>query len=176
MDSPDITIIPGFVAHPDELFTFLCSSVEWDERMRARRTASIGVAYNYSGMTYSETPMLEQLVPVCAKIERLFGFYPNNCLLNFYADGLSNMGAHSDSVAQLAPDTGVAVLSLGESRVIRFCRKTDIRGGESCFDTPLLAGSLLFMSHAIQSDWLHSIPRQPGAGPRLSLSFRRVVA
>ncbi|MFT5096791.1 MAG: alkylated DNA repair dioxygenase AlkB, partial [Psychrobacter okhotskensis] len=41
------------------------------------------------------------------------GYLPNNCLVNYYLDGSSKMGFHSDDTSQLADGTGVAILSLG---------------------------------------------------------------
>jgi alkylated DNA repair dioxygenase AlkB len=164
---------PTFVASPAALFDELLRTVDWDDRMRARRTASFGVAYDYSGLRYVERPMRADLASIAESIERTLGFSPNNCLLNLYPDGDSSMGFHSDSSAELAPGTGVAIVSLGASRTIVFRNKAD-RAVERAYR--LEAGALLYMTDAVQTEWLHAIPREAGAGPRISLTFRRIVS
>ena len=47
-----ITFIDKFVPAPQALFAHLQHTVQWDERMIARKTASYGKAYNYSQMEY----------------------------------------------------------------------------------------------------------------------------
>lgn len=42
-----VLYIKGFIKAPTELFDFLVTNVNWDERMAARKTASYGEAYNY---------------------------------------------------------------------------------------------------------------------------------
>ena len=82
------------------------------------------------------------------------------------------MGFHSDSSEALAPETGVAIISLGDVRSIVFRSKAD-RSVE--FSYPLPSGSLLYMTKEIQDHWLHAIPKAPGAGERISLTFRAIV-
>jgi hypothetical protein len=52
MEEPKIVLIDTFITDQSELFSELMVSVDWDERMKARKTASIGVSYDYSGITY----------------------------------------------------------------------------------------------------------------------------
>lgn len=105
-------------------------------------------------------------------LEVYLGYRPNNCLLNYYADGNSRMGFHSDSEQQIVPGTGVAIISLGSERTITFRRKAD-RRGEHDFSLP--PGSLLYMPPDIQHDWEHGIPSSEHSGPRISLSFRQLL-
>lgn len=83
------------------------------------------------------------------------------------------MGFHSDSSMELEPGTGVAVVSLGAARTMAFRLKAD-RAVETA--VTLAPGSLVHLSDAVQSEWLHAIPRAPGAGPRISATFRRIRA
>ncbi len=140
--------------------------------MRARKTASFGVSYNYSQITYAEAPMPTALASLADRIAALIGSAPNNCLLNYYPDGDASMGFHSDSSEDLAPDTGVSIVSLGAARSIIFQLKAD-RSVERSVE--LKSGSLLHMPNAIQGEWLHAIPRAPGAGPRISATFRQII-
>ena len=61
MKAPPIQLTTAFIDAADVLFKCLKRSVDWDERMKARKTASYGVAYNYSQLTYPEKAMLPEL-------------------------------------------------------------------------------------------------------------------
>src|SRR5438046_8424416 len=99
-----------FIPNGQELYLALTTDVCWDARMKSRKTASFGTAYNYSGITYQDVPMHELLIPILDRLEQRIGFRPNNCLLNFYESGDSTMGFHSDSTAELVPSTGIAIV------------------------------------------------------------------
>ncbi|MGR3279331.1 alpha-ketoglutarate-dependent dioxygenase AlkB [Acaryochloris marina NIES-2412] len=170
---PDIDLQKAFWPSHKDLFFKLCSTVVWDERMKARKTASFGVAYNYSQITYPETKMHPELIPLCAAVLESLGFTPNNCLLNFYADGSSSMGFHSDTAEELAPGTGVATLSLGATRTITYKLKTD---QEVQYSYSLESGDLLYMSNAVQLDWLHGILKEAKVGPRISITLRSIIS
>lgn len=172
MNGPPVNFAPKFLNRSHELFQLLKHSVIWDERMKARKTASFGVSYDYSQINYPESPMPIQLQAICLQLEEALGFLPNNCLLNYYPDGLSSMGFHSDSSEELAVGTGVAIISLGDSRSICFRSKAD-KSVESSYSLP--SGSLLYMTKQVQDDWLHAIPKAIGAGERISLTFRAIV-
>ncbi|MDG9666134.1 alpha-ketoglutarate-dependent dioxygenase AlkB [Hahella sp. CR1] len=169
---PDIILQTAFVERPDALFRELKDNVAWDERLKARKTASFGVSYDYSGMSYPQTELPENLARVGRDIEKTLGFYPNNCLLNYYPDGESSMGYHSDSSEELAPGTGVAIISLGAERRISYRNKAD----KAHVVTYMLEhGALLYMDKGVQDRWMHAIPKMPGVGERISLTFRLIL-
>lgn len=172
MDTPAIHFEEQFLSGSLALFQQLKDTVIWDERMKARKTASFGVAYDYSQITYPETAMPAALQKICLELKETLGFLPNNCLLNYYEDGLSSMGFHADSSEELAPGTGVAIISLGDVRTITFRSKSD-KSVE--FNYPLPSGSLLYMTKQIQDHWLHAIPKAINAGERISLTFRAII-
>ncbi|KRB96473.1 alpha-ketoglutarate-dependent dioxygenase AlkB [Duganella sp. Root198D2] len=172
MNPPPILFEPQFLAMPGELFDHLLTSIEWDERMKARKTASFGVSYDYSQISYEPAPMPDELAALAESIGRLLGFTPNNCLLNYYEDGNSSMGFHSDSSEELSAGTGVAIVSLGSMRSLVFRSKAD-KSVE--FDFPLPAGSLIYMTKDVQDHWLHAVPKMRHAGPRISLTFRSII-
>jgi len=82
------------------------------------------------------------------------------------------MGFHSDSAEELAPGTGVAIVSLGSKREIVFRSKAD-RSRE--YRLLLPSGSLLYMQPSSQEEWLHAIPKSESVGPRISLTFRMIL-
>lgn len=172
IDRPNLHVVDDFVAHPDVLFVFLRDPVQWDEKMKARKTASFGVSYDYSGMTYPQTDMPEEISVICDKIQQEIGFRPDNCLMNFYLDGKSSMGYHSDSAQDLAENTGVVIISLGAKRHINYKSKAN---PSIVIQYPLPSGTLLHMDNDVQEKWLHAIPKEQGVGGRISLTFRHIV-
>jgi len=166
---PDIKIIEQFYNNSNELFEELISTVVWDERMKSRKTASFGVSYDYSGIDYPQTDIPSSIKYICEKIEQVLGFLPNNCLMNYYPNGDSTMGFHSDSSEELLDDTGVAILSLGSDRHIWY------RSKQIKLSYLLRSGALLYMDDNVQQDWTHAILKEADIGARISLTFRHII-
>jgi len=161
----------SFYKESNALFAKLLERVAWDERMKARKTASFGVAYNYSQISYPHQEMLPELVAIKQTIREVLGFEPNNCLINLYEDGQAKMGYHSDQTDILVADTGIAILSLGSTRILRFRRIAD---KADKVDLTLPGGSLVYMTQEVQDYWQHAIPKSPTTLPRMSLTFRKM--
>ncbi|QOW44867.1 MULTISPECIES: alpha-ketoglutarate-dependent dioxygenase AlkB [Acinetobacter] len=168
----DILYIDNFIEDPQKLFEVLSHKIVWDSRMTARKTASFGKAYNYSQMSYPEVTFLEELKPLIVQIENVLGFEPNNCLINFYENGQARMGWHSDQTDILYPETGVAIVSLGSERILKF-RK--IGNPEITKEYLLASGSLLYMTQSVQKEWQHAIPKHETDQARMSLTFRKIL-
>jgi alkylated DNA repair dioxygenase AlkB len=139
--------------------------------MTARKTASFGNAYNYSQINYPYQDFLPELEAINKKLKTIIGFEPNNCLINYYLDGKSKMGYHSDQTDILQTDTGIAIVSVGETRTLKF---RNIVNPEKFLNYELTSGSLVYMTQDIQSVWQHSIPKSDTANGRISLTFRRM--
>ena len=167
-----ITYIEGFLDNPEELYEFLTSSVKWDDRMSARKTASFGKAYNYSQIEYPYQDFLPELEQIIDKIKGAVGFKPNNCLINYYLDGKSKMGYHSDQTDILEPDTGIAIVSLGATRTLKF---RNIINADHVLSYDLTPGSLVYMTQEIQDLWQHAIPKSDTEFGRISLTFRLLL-
>ncbi|SEW46306.1 2OG-Fe(II) oxygenase superfamily protein [Chitinophaga sp. YR573] len=166
-----IRYIGEFISSPEDLFRLLRDNVIWDTRMVARRTASFGVAYNYSQIHYPDTPFIPELINILNRIDDELGFEPNNCLINYYLDGSSKMGFHSDQIDILEEDTGIAILSVGETRTLRF---RNIQDKNEVVDFELPSGSLIYMTQEVQHVWQHSIPSADTNEGRMSLTFRKM--
>jgi alkylated DNA repair dioxygenase AlkB len=166
-----ILYIENFIADPASLFSFLTMNVVWDERMAARKTASYGVAYNYSQISYPFKQFLPELSAIIQKLANTLGFEPNNCLLNYYVDGKAKMGYHSDQTDILYPGTGVAIISVGELRTFRF---RNIENKDELVNYELTSGSLIYMTQEVQAQWQHSIPESDTENGRISLTFRKI--
>lgn len=167
-----ITHIEHFIENPAALMDQLNLSVIWDERMGSRKTASYGKAYNYSQINYPFQPFLPVLEQLVERLIPVIGFEPNNCLINYYADGNSKMGYHSDQTDILVANTGVAIVSLGETRTLKF---RNILDQQEKVNYELTAGSLIYMTQEIQQLWQHSIPRSNTTNSRMSITFRQML-
>jgi alkylated DNA repair dioxygenase AlkB len=167
-----IRYIEEFISSPEDLFRLLKDNVIWDTRMAARKTASFGVAYNYSQISYPHIPFIPELINIINRIEAELGFEPNNCLINYYLDGSSKMGFHSDQTDILADNTGIAILSVGETRKLRF---RNIQDKNELIDFELPSGSLIYMTQEVQHVWQHSIPASDTNEGRMSLTFRKMI-
>jgi alkylated DNA repair dioxygenase AlkB len=166
-----VTYTEAFIEAPGDLYTFLEIAVNWDERMVARKTASYGKAYNYSQIEYPFQPFLAELEHLTERIGGKIGFAPNNCLINFYPDGKSKMGFHSDQTENLEAGTGIVIVSLGETRSLQFRNIADHSMMESY---ELHSGSLIYMTQDVQSLWQHAVPKANTDRGRMSLTFRRL--
>lgn len=162
-------LLSNFIDDSLSLFEMLKNNVKWDERMVARKTASFGKAYNYSQMSYPHKPFPNELKGIVFKISNTLGFEPNNCLLNYYLDGKSKMGYHSDQTDILIAGTGVVIVSLGAIRTLRF---RNIADKSQIKDFELQSGSLFYMTNGVQDKWQHCIPKCNTNKGRISLTFR----
>lgn len=139
--------------------------------MGARKTASYGKAYNYSQMAYPFQEFLPVLSDINKRLSLIIGFTPNNCLINYYPDGKSKMGYHADQTDILQEGTGIAIVSIGETRTLKFRNKMN---PETYLEYKLLPGSLIYMTQEIQDVWEHAIPKSDSENGRISLTFRNI--
>ncbi len=166
-----VWISENFFAGHASLYQALLDGVTWNERLRARKTASFGQPYNYSGVTYDAVPFPDLLLPLLAAVNERLGYASNNCLANFYPSGEATMGFHADSTSELAVGTGIASVSLGAARAITFRANAD-----KSVELHLLLppGSLLFMASETQQSWKHGLLPSTNPGGRISLTFRQI--
>ncbi len=166
-----VTFIDRFIPDPNSLFDYLDMNVDWDTRMAARKTASYGAAYNYSQMSYPYREMLPELKFIAHNVQQAIGFEPNNCLLNYYLDGKSKMGFHSDQTDILFDGTGIVIISVGETRTLRF---RNIADNTKTIDYSLPSGSLIYMTQQVQVEWQHAIPVSDTGAGRISITMRKM--
>ena len=168
-----ILYVERFLCDQEAVFTWAIANVAWDDRIRARKTASFGVPYNYAGLTYEPNPFPPELDRVRVMVGEHVRMEANNCLLNYYPDGDARMGFHSDSAMGLIGDSGVAIVSLGAQRGLRFRRIAHL---DERVTLDLAPGSLLYMRPEVQREWQHALPRTKRPAPRISLTFRAVAS
>lgn len=167
----DVRYFAAALPTADVDLAYLTTQVAWRDDMRARRTASFGLPYNYSGQHYDACPMPPPIAAIAERVAGLAGHPVTNCLCNRYDTGDNTMGFHRDSYVGLAPTSAIAIASLGATRALVF-RAADPRHRTQL---ALEHGSILLMSPATQRDWMHAVPRAPRAGLRISLTFRWLI-
>jgi alkylated DNA repair dioxygenase AlkB len=82
------------------------------------------------------------------------------------------MGYHSDQTDILAIGTGIAIISVGETRTLKF---RNIENPDQFISYALTSGSLIYMTQEIQALWQHSIPKSDTENGRISLTFRQIL-
>lgn len=167
--NPTVRYFPSVIADADAAFARLGDEIVWRDDMRARRTASFGRAYNYSGQSYPDAPVPPTIAAIADHAAGLAGHDFNNCLCNLYESGLNRMGFHADSYDGLDEASWIAIASLGATRRLVFCTRDRSRHVSYALEH----GSILLMDRETQDRWLHAVPQEPGAGRRVSLTFRR---
>ena len=172
---PECRLILSFLPpeKAETLFADLVEQVDWDTSMKARKTACYGETYDESGVDFEVQAMHPLLVPVCEAISEEVGFLPTNCLLNYYEDGKSTMGFHSDTTSNLEDETGIVIVSLGAERNLTFRNKEDY---EKRLSYLLPNGSLFYMTQRTQDFWTHAVKKAATDEARISLTFRRILA
>lgn len=162
--------IEDFLSGSIYLYEYYSKNIDWDKSMKNRYTASFGKPYNYSEKKYLEKPFEEDIKKISLLVSDKF-FKPNNCLLNYYLDGSSKMGYHSDEIDILEKNTGIIIISLGETRELKF---RNIINPEIIKNFTLKSGSLLYMNQEAQKEWMHCIPKSDTKNGRISLTFRQI--
>jgi hypothetical protein len=170
LESRDVWIENDFIPNSHQVFSQLVDTIPWDESIRARKVASFGVPYNYSGIIWPEAPFPTEIMEILNRVEDRLAHRPNNCLANYYPTGDSSMGFHFDSTENLVEGSGIVVISLGAERTITF-RHFDDRTRQEHY--LLKSGSILYMSAQMQLTWRHAILADKDlTDGRISLTFR----
>ena len=131
--------------------------------------AEADLPYTYSGVPRTPHPWKEPLSSLRTACEDHTGQSFNGALLNLYRTGLDAMGWHSDDEAVNGPNPVIASISLGAERRFDFRHKQS----REMISVVLPHGSLLVMSGACQTFWLHRIAKTTRqTEPRINVTFR----
>lgn len=146
---------------------------KWVDQPRLLAWQAIGdLKYAYSGITLNPKPFSEVVAQIANKIMQKTGIEFNSVLVNYYRNGQDSMGWHADDEPELGSDPMIASVSFGEPR--DFLLRHNVRKSLT-LKLPLPSGSLLLMGKGIQLNWKHSLPKRKHAGPRINLTFRKVL-
>jgi alkylated DNA repair dioxygenase AlkB len=182
MDQADVIFYAGLFAATETtiFFTQLLEQIAWQQEpikifgksiLQPRLTAYYGTeAYKYSGITMQPLPWNTPLLEIKEKIEPLVNTEFNGVLLNLYRHGQDSMGWHSDDEKELAKDSVIASLSLGETRRFIFRRKDNHK---IKVELNLADGDFFTMAGNTQKYWQHQVPKMAKSSqPRINLTFR----
>ena len=129
--------------------------------------------YAYSNIKLQPIPFTPILLSIKNKIEALTLEKFNGVLLNYYRNGDDSMGWHADDEKELGTNPVIASLSFGASRNFQLQHSLDKSISKATI--VLNDASLLIMKGETQHFWKHQIPKQKNKGPRINLTFRKII-
>jgi len=129
--------------------------------------------YVYSGIRNVPQPWTPAVAQLRDAAQETAGARFNSVLINRYRGGQDSMGWHADKERELGREPVIASVSLGTARTFEF---RHVRT-HTTHTLSLTHGSLLVMRGRTQLEWVHRVPKEPGArGERINLTFRWVDA
>lgn len=168
----------------ESLYYSLLNNIDWQQEVikiwgktqyPKRRTCVYGdkdTTYRYSGSTRDSNPWFKELEAVKECIENITGDKFNFVLCNYYMDGESSIGYHSDDEKDLIKNSTIASLSLGTSRDFILKNKKDKTVQHKI---KLNNFDLLLMKGTTQQFWHHSVPKRAAIKDgRINLTFRQI--
>lgn len=162
---PDV-VDPGTAR---QWFDVLAERADWRSLRRPMYDRIVDVprllATYATGALPATLPLADMLACVRAHVPAPF----NSIGMNFYRDGNDSVAMHGDKLHGLRNGHPIVVLSLGAPRRM-LIRSLHDHADRIAID--LMPGSLLAMSHAMQSTHQHGVPKARHADPRISVVFR----
>jgi alkylated DNA repair dioxygenase AlkB len=129
--------------------------------------------YAYSNIKLQPIPFTPILLSIKNKIEALTLEKFNGVLLNYYRNGDDSMGWHADDEKELGTNPVIASLSFGATRNFQLQHRLEKSIPKQSI--ALNDASLLVMQGGTQHYWKHQIPKQKNKGPRINLTFRKII-
>lgn len=140
-------------------------------------------SYNFSGVEMKPDPIIPELVQRCIDYARKhWPQLPNGTLLewngalvNWYPNGLSYIGPHSDDVRDLMPNVPILSFSFGGVRTFRvkykLSNKNESIVSKKDFQTEHC--SLIAMGGSMQAEYKHEITKtSKEVKPRINITIR----
>lgn len=172
------------VAEADQHLNNLLSSIAWknDEafilgkliitKRKVAWYADTDFEYTYSNVSKKALPWTTELLALKSIVELKTGETYNSCLLNLYHSGAEGMAWHSDGEKDMKKNGAIGSLSFGAERKFSFKHKQT----RETVSVLLEHGSLLVMTDATQTNWLHRLPpTKKTSRPRINLTFRTII-
>lgn len=164
-----VELVPGWLSGSEALFDQLARGVPWQQHHRylfGQRFLEPRLTAEYRDLRDMPHP---ELRAAAAVLSAHYGTRYDSVWLNLYRDGRDGTGWHRDHFSCRRAECIVPVLTLGTAR--RFLVKPR-HGGASVGFRPR-SGDLIVMGGRSQQDWLHGVPKAPGAiGARISVNFQ----
>ena len=164
-----VELVPGWLSGSEALLRQLAHGVPWKEHYRTlfkQRFLEPRLTAEYRDIAaVPHAPLVEAASVLSAH----YGVRYDSLWLNLYRGGRDSTGWHRDRFSCRRPECIVPVLTLGATR--RFLIKPRAGGASLAFSPR--SGDLLVMGGRSQQDWLHGVPKAPGAdGLRISVNFQ----
>lgn len=141
-----------------------------------RLTANYGErSYDYGKLTFAPVPWTPLLRELKALAEREGGVGFNAAIIQQYRDGTDRVNWHADDSPLVGENPVIVSLSFGAARVFECKPKAAPEAMDQRLAVTLAGGDLAIMRGDLQHTHLHRMPRQAGAGPRINITFRRIV-
>lgn len=171
-----VDLTPGLVREPEPLLETVIAATPWtqtevwryDRFVPERR---LGALVRPDALP---PPLRQAGLHIEAAYRRRF----SGAAVIHYRDGSDFQGLHADREMRWLEDTLIAIVVLGADRpfVLRPRRNVNDPDARSNASGDVVLrpgrGDLLVMGGRCQADWLHGVPPAPGAGPRVSVTWR----
>lgn len=150
-------------------FEQLVDGAQWRHLRRPMYDRMVDVPRLLASYAADELPDELPLADMLARVRQRVPAPFTSIGMNFYRDGHDSVAMHGDKLHLLGDGHPIAILSLGAPRRMLIRAAAD-HADRIAVD--LMPGSLLAMSHAMQTTHEHGIPKVREAGPRISVVFR----
>jgi alkylated DNA repair dioxygenase AlkB len=173
-DGAWLDVLAGWATGADELFERLVRVVPWRAERRPMYDRVVAVPRLlcfYGEDDPLPDPALDEARRVLdARYRPELGEPLCTAGLCLYRDGADSVAWHGDTSGRRVRQTIVAILSLGNPRVLAL---RPVRGGGPTLRYPVGHGDLLVMGGTCQRTWQHAVPKtRKATGPRISVQFR----
>ena len=162
--------VGAWVLGADDLLADIVTRAPWRQRVVTMHGRLVAEPRLHAW--FGADPRDESLSPVLATIadalSTRYDRHFSHIGAALYRDGRDSVAWHGDRIPHEIVDPMVAIVSLGERRVLRMRPK----GGGPSLAFALHGGDLLVMGGTSQRTWEHSVPKTAQSGPRLSVQFR----
>lgn len=172
----------GFLSDPDNWFAYMATLPYFRGKVKMygkvveepRLKVIYGLdnnLYSYSGSTTQKLPFPPELEILRKALSNFCGVEFDSLLVNYYPDGNSSIGMHSDK--EVITDSLIASISLGAVRTFKITCKPEAPVQHTDIALPLAHGSIFVMGRNFQRCYKHGIDKEKRiSGPRYNLTFR----
>ena len=165
-----VDIVPGWLTGAPAWFDELAGA-PWRQRRRVMYERELAEPRLTCRWPLERAP--EPAPALAELLGRRYDVRFDGVAANHYRDGADSVAWHGDRVRFVHERPVVAVVSLGAPRRfgLRPLRGAADPGADTRWLT-LCGGDLLVMGGRSQHEWQHCVPKERGAGPRTSVTFR----
>lgn len=165
-----VEFAPRWFVGGDDLLFEVQEALPWRQGKRVMWGKVVDEPRLTVGCAIGSVHVSETVRGISERLSRQYGEQLSMLWANWYRSGSDAVSWHGDRVARWAIDPTVAIVSLGGPRRFTIKPRPGHDGLSKTFS--LASGDLLVMRGRCQVDFLHAVPRQAGAAPRVSLTFR----